>query len=158
MSFFNKEEIVELVKAQELAVDRMLNRKGAIWGPKWVEVVVRVPELEDTVVVLGWKKPWDEAWGEECDFVLYATKKLELSERTGVPSEVAAKDAPWLLKDGENFYAGGVSKSGISVGVSGANEDTDKRIADFIFGKIIALGRRKQEELKEQGKNYRGEA
>lgn len=136
------EELVE--KAIELvrpSAEKILKDEGTTWGPKWVEGKVKVPGLEEIIKFdFGTTlRTWDPKWGEEKYFSEIAEKKLRVADREGVNTSIVVATRPWNLKEGEYLYAGGATRNGISVAVSGAKSKTDEALAEMIISAIVML-------------------
>ncbi len=144
---------IELVRP---SAEKILNAEGTTWGPRWVEGRVRAPGLEEIIKFdFGTTfRMWDPKWGKEKYFGEIAEKKLYVADREGVNTSIVVATRPWKLKKGEYLYAGGATRDGISVAVSGAKGATDEAIAEMIISAIVMLAqlvtRRKLEEREEE--------
>jgi hypothetical protein len=140
------EKAIELAKPTIIAI---LNAEGTTWGPKWVIVYVKAPGIEEKITVdinadclefnWGLLDHWEDKWGKREEFFKVAASKLDVSDREKLPTSIVVATMPWLLKNGEYLYAGGSTRDGISVGVSGAKGRTDEGIAEIILSIIRML-------------------
>jgi hypothetical protein len=136
----------DLIKrALEMArpmADHILFTEGMTWGPKWVEGYLQAPGIGGPIPFkFGQITEWNEIWGPKgkSNFSDIALKKLELADSTGQNTSVVIVVSPWILQDGEYLYAGGASRQGISVGVSGAKGWVDEAISNIVIECIILL-------------------
>jgi len=118
----------------------ILGQDNTVWGPRWVDVVVRVPGLdEDIWSFFGPKGDWDPEWGDGPDFTGYARIKLHAAMRLGHDTSAIVALCPWLLADGENLYPGGFYRLGIGCAASGAMGRVDEAIASLVGNTLIML-------------------
>lgn len=141
MRILTEELVRRAINIVEPTALEILSRPSTIWGPTWVEGRVRAPGLEKIIkfnfeAIPG---PWKPEWGEEKDFGEIAEKKLHVAEREGVNTSVVVATRPWKLEKGEYLYAGGATRHGISVAVSGAKSQTDEAIAEMVISAIVML-------------------
>lgn len=147
------EEAVKLVSPAALAI---LDAKGTTWGPKWVEGYVSSDGLSERLgFVIGEYSgsPWPKEWGGRKNFLDIALAKLLVVEREKLSTSVIVATRPWLLRDGEYLYAGGVARDGIYVAVSGAKSYVDEALAEMVLSAIIMLAHLKCDKMKQEGKN-----
>lgn len=142
-------EAIELVAPTAEAI---LATEGCTWGPKWVEGRVDVPKLGLTDFRFGKKTEWDSVWGEKRDFVPIAMKKLEVVKRLCKNTSVVVATSPWLLRDGEYLYPGGVYRDGIAAAASGAVGWVDEVLAEMVVSAIIMLANLEADRRKKEGK------
>ncbi|HRZ29487.1 MAG TPA: hypothetical protein P5052_01760 [Candidatus Paceibacterota bacterium] len=136
------------VRLASHSIEKILDDPRFVWGPKYVHVTVLLPE-EHYSYVIGNETEWDPKWPEEpCDIKALAFEKARIARREKNDTSVLRDYAPWLFKQGENSYAGGIYYGNISIGVSGANENTDENIAKIIMTCIFLHAHAKAEELK----------
>ncbi|MDO8551842.1 MAG: hypothetical protein Q7S03_04160 [bacterium] len=121
------------------SIEAILATDEALWGPRYVEIVIKCPNGPYAYIV-GNVTPWQEEWGEEVDFGDLAWGKANLSYRTGLPNSVVINQHPSLLRAGDPLDAGGVAEPlSLAVGVSGAKEEADEGIAWLVFNIIYML-------------------
>jgi len=124
--------------------------RDLVWGPPWVHGAISVPNIpEDLLFRFGDPNPWNPEWGEIRDFAEVAKRKLELAKRLKMNTSVAINLYPWLLKEGEYLYPGGVYRDGIACGVSGAKGWVDECLAEMVVSAIIVFAHIKTDICKE---------
>jgi hypothetical protein len=98
---------------------------------------------------------WLEEWGDKARFEEYARNKCAISLRTGMPTSVVIKSHPWILREGDCLYEGGYAESpDLAIGVSGAEGETDERIAKLVFDRLRTLCAASVANLRESGKDF----
>jgi len=139
-SLLNEHVILEANKACTPEIEALLAKDQNVWGPRYVVVSVRGPNVEVEETVGNWED-WQEAWGPFLDFHVIARNKRETTLRVGLPTGQILANCPWCFERGDYFYRGGYTEpnSELGVGVSGANEDTDEAIARLVYQKIVEL-------------------
>lgn len=135
-----------IARAIELVVpffEAICAEKNAVWGPKFVKIWVGYPGLGATCFTMGEEKPWQAQWGDEPDFVLIAKKKLDLARSYGMDTATIrnAPSQPLRLGDGVYAWAGGITRSGISIGCSGLKQWADHAIAETVATTIIMMAK-----------------
>ncbi|KKQ76581.1 MAG: hypothetical protein US98_C0032G0008 [Parcubacteria group bacterium GW2011_GWC1_38_6] len=149
-----KKLINEAIELAKPIVQAFLTAEGFTWGPKYVIGFVSTPWtglIPFDFVAPGETKEWNPVWGEEKDFANIAMKKLELTLRIGKNTSVVTADTPWLIRDGEYLYPGGVTQEGISVAISGAKGRTDEALAEILISIIIMLANLEADGRKKAG-------
>jgi len=137
------EEMVK--KAVELvmpAANEILASEGTTWGPKWVEIWIQAPGVEQPLAFaygLGDLNKWNPEWGARLDFGEIAAAKLQVITREHADSGHVVIRTPWQFEEGEYLYAGGIVREGIYVAVSGAKEAVDTAIAEMVASAIAML-------------------
>lgn len=148
------EIFTQAVRLADQYARALLNQESMTWGPRYVQVVARLPQQEELFqATLGFPAPWDPAWGEdEVDFVPIARNKLDQALRAG-SSGLARAERPWFLESGDYLSAGGVATPdrGVAVGVSGAFGLVDEAIAWVLLATICQLYRMRVERLLSAG-------
>jgi hypothetical protein len=148
------ERAITIVEPSAEGILRTHIAGGLIWGPRWVEVRVKVPGIEKILRFHFGRTPkWDPLWGEEKDFDKIADSKLQVAEREGVATSIVVAIRPWALNEGEYLYSGGAARDGIYVAVSGAMGRTDEMIAEMIVSAIVGLVHLEADERRKDGKN-----
>jgi hypothetical protein len=110
--------------------------QGVVIGVDWVERPK--PPFLHVMEELGPEESWEEKW--KYNFRELVFNKLSVILRAGgraTSEDIILK--PWLLKEGDCLYAGGVIEDGIAVVASGACEETDKAISKDVLNKIQFL-------------------
>lgn len=118
----------------------VLGLPDTTWGPKWVDGWVLGPGLEQPLPFrFGQWTKWDPSWGAKEDFILLAEQKSLIAEREKMSTSLVIATRPWVLREGEHLYPGGVHEDGISVGVSGAKGLADEGLAWMLLKTIKML-------------------
>ena len=125
----------------ELTAREILLSEGTTWGPRWVEGFISAPGVSGAIPFkFGKVTEWNNEWGKRrFTSSEIALKKLNLAERFGDDTSSIIEACPWVLEEGEFLYAGGISRFGINVGVSGAKGRVDEAIANLLVDCIIML-------------------
>lgn len=144
------EMILRAIGLIELTAERILSCKDTTWGPKWVKGYVQVSGSGKIPFNFGIITKWNPAWGVKKYFDHIAEKKMELAKRMNSNTSDIVAICPWQLQQGEFLYPGGVSRFGISVGVSGAKGHVDEAIANLMVDTIIMLAHLEAEKRKEE--------
>ncbi|MCD5397129.1 MAG: hypothetical protein LRZ96_00885 [Candidatus Pacebacteria bacterium] len=152
MRILTTEMVEDAINLARPIVEKILSRKDATWGPKWVEVVVDIGDRNFPLYFhFGTIVPWKEEWGAKKNFTEIALKKLKLSDRTGMNTSAIVALCPWQLEPGNFLYAGGVTKDGITVAVSGAIGIVDEGIASIIIEVIAMFAKLEAKQRMERG-------
>ncbi len=134
------EELVR--KAVELTgpnAELVLAMKETVWGPTWVEGFIWAPGLGDAIFfTLGEKNDWQPK-EEQASSHEVAKRKLAVLVREGVPTSTVVSTQPWCLQEGEFLYAGGATRDGIFVALSGARGRVDEALAEVVISFIRML-------------------
>ena len=91
-------------------------------GQKFEQTIADDPKEE-------WKYPYDEI----------ARRKARLCQESGKPSGHVLYRTPWLFKEGDARYAGGVVEDGLVVAISGLQSHFDEMLSWMIFNAIAGL-------------------
>lgn len=135
-------------------INAILADDEAVWGPRWVEVHMRIWGCENLFLyTFGRREQWKEEWGAPKDFMQIAAAKSHLALRSGFNTSLAVASNPLVLRQGDYLYPGGVVKDGLAVGVSGVKGETDERIAWIILLAIERRARAKVLEMVEAGQH-----
>lgn len=149
------EELVK--KAIEMArilADGLLQTPELTWGPTWADGEISAPGLDVPVQFqFGKEVEWNPEWGEKVDFGPVAASKRRLAERYDMTTSAIVALYPWLLENGEFLYAGGDSRAGISVGISGAKGRADEAIAETLINLVAMLARLSADDRSAKGKD-----
>jgi hypothetical protein len=151
MSIITEEMVFSAVALASPTIEKVLQTEGLTWGPKWVSISIVAPGIHTKTTAVG-EKPgsWDPKWGESRNFSNIALKKMQAADREQENTSVIVNEYPWALQDNEYLYPGGVTKEGISVGVSGACGRVDEMIASIIVDAIICLAQMETDKRKEK--------
>ncbi len=142
MSILTFDLVKKAVLLAEPSVLKILDVKGATWGPKWVMGFVTGPGIETPINFQLGEEPkerWLSSWGDVGRFVEVAEKKLDVVIREGESTNTVVATRPWCLKEGEFLYPGGATRDGISVVASGAKGRADEAISEIILAAIRML-------------------
>ncbi len=143
---------IEMVRP---CVEKILKEEGTTWGPTWVAIVVNIPSEERNYYhfTIGRRIAWQKEWGKEKTFSKIALAKQTAAKREGVATSILIITRPWNLERGEYLYPGGVTRNGITVGVSGAKGIVDEAIAEMIVSAIVMLAKLETERRMEEKEN-----
>ena len=136
MGILNKYLVRKAIWLATPSILKILEHKGATWGPKWVTGFVSIPDREEWI---DFQIGEDPEWGNPDRFFEIAGKKMAVVEREGKATSVVVATRPWRLKDGEYLYPGGATRDGISVVASGAKGRADEAISEIILSAIRML-------------------
>lgn len=145
----NRGLVVRAIELVRPAAEAILACDDMVWGPRWVIGVVDAPRLITVMFQFGEKTEWNPEWGEEKDFGGIAEKKMDVSKRLREDTSKIVAEHPWLFERNEYLYPGGVSRSGISVAISGAKGRTDEGLANLVADTIIMLAHLETDRRKE---------
>lgn len=122
------------------------------WGPKYLVVVVRHPNLKESLVrKIGTTDSWQDKWGIPEDFEKIAHWKAEAAQREGKPTSELTLQCPWDHEPGDYLYPGGVVEGKLAVGSSGIKGFGDETASYIVLDLIEGLSKRKREQLQEAG-------
>lgn len=165
MRILTKELVEKAIELVRPVAEKILNTEGTTWGPKWVRGVVKLPGLLGPLDVIGFEfgdvsiddfgdvsTEWNPDWGERKNFREIAETKLETAIREDMNTSFVVATRPWQLLPGEYLYAGGATRNGISVAVSGAKGVTDEALAEMVISAIIMLALLETEKRLKEGK------
>jgi len=159
MRILTKELVKEAIELVRPAANKILETEGLTWGPKYVEGIVRITGLGE-IIAFDFgdttpkynKKAWDPKWGEQKNFALIARAKLSVVVREGMNTSLVVATRPWKLEPGEYLYAGGATRDGISVAISGAKGWVDEALAEMVISAISMLAHLETDKRLEEGK------
>lgn len=148
------ESMVKQAVELSLPTIRMLCARYT-WGPKGVVIAVSCQSLAKPYVYvmeeLGPRETWKDD-GKDIDFKTIALQKLAVSSRTSHTSHDILHNKPWLLREGDSLYQGGVAEDdGLAVAASGSYSEIDETIAWIVFNVIAGLCHMKLRKLNSLG-------
>jgi hypothetical protein len=144
----NRALIRQAIEFARPSAEALLAADGMTWGPKVVDGFIRAPGLlADEIFTFGTPDEGEYAEG----FWDLAAQKINAAHENGDETGIISNETPWLLKDGQNLYLGGVHYEGISVSASGANEEVDEGIAYIILDLIVMLAKREAKRRRTSG-------
>ena len=140
----NEEMIKKAIDLIKPTAEKILENPDFIWGPGWVAVCIIIPGYEDDVFKFeyGNAQNWQPEWKKtRQEFEQIAESKVLVASRARCNTSIVVAATPWLLRDREYLYPGGVFHNGISVGVSGAKGTTDELIAELVANSIATIAK-----------------
>jgi len=144
-------EAIRLAEPTALAI---LETPGCFWGPQWVRGLVRAGLGADIPFTFGTvAAQWNPEWGSNRGFEEIAQAKLEVTDRTGLPTSVVVALYSHLLEEGEFLYPGGACRDENACGVSGAKGRADEAIAELVLGMLNMLIQLETDRRKAAGEN-----
>jgi hypothetical protein len=144
------EEAIEIIKP---TINGLFTNNKAVWGPTWVEIFISIPTIDKPIhVTVGNKTEWNPSWKKK-DLMDIARKKMEASKRTKKDTRSLLSRSPYLFKEGEYLYMGGIYHDEISVGTSGLNGIFDELVSNLVIDTILSLVRFKTWNMSHAGKN-----
>ena len=157
MKILTKRMVDRAIEMVVPSVEKILEEEGTTWGPKWVAIMVNIAS-EETINPHYYQigevfTIWQKGWGKEKSFSQIALAKLIAAEREGTNTSILVATQPWKLRKGEYLYPGGVTRDGISIGVSGAKGIADEAIAEMIVSAIVMLAKLETERRIEEKRN-----
>ncbi|MFA5229941.1 MAG: hypothetical protein WC422_00475 [Candidatus Paceibacterota bacterium] len=146
----DKDLINRSVEIVEPSIEALLRVPGMTWGPKHVNICILINLGEGTDrfgFTVGQQVEWNPKWGED-NIQSLAYEKAFISAREQNNTSSLSVNSPWLFREHEHLYSGGIYYAGISIGVSGADEIVDQHIAEMILFQIMLFARMKAKTLK----------
>jgi hypothetical protein len=149
-----KSRIRMAVELARPTAEKLLIRRGAIFGPKYlamkVGTAIEPSGFEELVIHLGDHPSegyWNQRWGGADNYMEIARYLFKMAIQEGLSTRQIAIQKPQLVVSGKPLLPGGVYSEGVAAAVFGAKSWLNEAVAKTIVDLFTGLSHEKAEEI-----------